>query len=1163
MTSPVVGTASVELLVDAKSLAKSVRKEVEAAFKDLNLSSLIQESIGDTKIKVPVVPDFDTDGIGEKVRRTRVPKVPVEVDPLFEAFRAELKRQSAALAKQVNVKVPVEGDTAGLRTELGSQLKAISDRLRVKVPTEPGDRATFQAELQQQLAEVSARLKAHIGVEPDTGKLPEKVRETRIPPVKVQVDPLLAAFQAEVKRQTAALAKTANANVPVRADTTGLRAEIGASLAAVQRQLKAQIPTEPEGKGEYALKLRALVDEATAKVKAHVNVEPDVKGSGSSITRALQGITPNLGGLSSAVQGLVSGFGQLVSSAAPAGSALSSVGAAAGPIGAVAAALVAAGVALGGLAVAATVAGPALLAAAGAAAAIPAALAGLGAVVGTLGLGLKGISEAFKPKAGGGGGGASQVANQARQIAAASRQVEAARRGIAAANRGLENAERSLTQAQDAYTKAVARSKAAEDAVAQARRDAVDDIDDLNRALRGSKLSEQEAAQAVEDALRDLESAKLTGDIPSINRADLAYQRALLTLEDTKDASEDLQKQVDETNKSGVDGTDRVKRALAEQASALDDVKRSQEGVRDAQAGLLSAQDGLKSATDGLKSAQEGLAAAQEKTAAGSAAAAAKMIPLAKNARLFVDAVKALKPAFEELRLDVQNRLFANLDTTVTSMWKAWKDQLHATLGSFADSINGFLRNLGSSVSTPEFIAGISAGAEGARQALTTIGSAITTSLIPALGTLSGAAGPFLATVGGVIADLVTDFGNWIRQANDSGALKDFFARAAAAFKSITTTGKLVVQIIGDLFSILTGADPASGKTALDSFNTGLQKVHDFLSDPANQQQLRDFVADLKDGLIKFGEAAAQVKGFLDRIDADGKSGSVGEDLGRALVAGIAAGIGQEIKDRLKDWTLYLGPTGVLLKIFNELLGINSPSTVMMEVGRQLIAGLVAGIRQSLQTIVAGATTVRTTILNTLSGAGSWLYNTGRTAITGLTNGISGAFGNLRTIAGNARITVQNALINAGSWLYQHGRAVINGLIQGIQSMFNTLGSFLGGVGSFIQAHKGPLDADRKLLVGAGQAIMGGLIAGLGDRKDALAAQLADISSIVAATALPSLGIDTAQVAGSLSVADQRQVLLGWKPTATGDQLLDKLADLIDLRFNGNVQAALSRTTTL
>lgn len=1056
MTAPIVGQVAVEVLSDARALAKSLRKEVEAAFRDLDVGKLVRESLRNQKIKLPVEPDLDTDGIGEKVRRTRIPKIPV------------------------------------------------------------------------------------------------------------QVDPLLSAFQSEVRRQTNALAKTVNAKIPVGADTAGLRAELGAELAAVQSHLKLQVPTEPGAKAEYEAKLKALVDAASASVKANIKVDPDTKDL-SALAGIVGRLAPNFGGISttitgigSAVQGLADGVAKFATQAAAGGSQLAgSVAAAAGPVGAIAALLATAAAAMGGLAAAAVLAVPTLTAAAGAAAAIPAALAGLGAIVGTLTLGFKGISEAFKPKTGGGGA-AGSVANQARQIAAASRQVEAARRGIASANRGLDNAERSLSQAEDNLVKAQQRARAAQAAVSQARKDAVGDIVKLNRELQGAKISEGEAAQAVDDALLALNEAKLTGNIPDINRADLAYQRAVLTLEDAKDASKDLQTQVDATNKSGADGTDRVKQALQEQASAADDVKQSQEGLRDAQDGLLAAQDSLKSATDGLKSAQDGLAAAQEKTAAGSAAAAAKLIPLAPAAQRFVDAVKALKPAFEGLRLDVQQRLFAGLDQTVTRLGEAWIPALKTTLGRYADTFNGFFRNLGTSISTPTFIADLQAGAEGARQGLSSIGDAVTAKLVPAFGALSRAAGPFMAALGKEIADLVTEFGDWVLQGEKTGGLKTFFDKAVTALHEIFTTGKLVGAIIGDLFSIITGAQQSSGQTPLDSFNNALKKIDTFLKDPQHQQQIRDLITDLTGALVSFGRLAATIDGFFDKLPGDTKSGSAGSAIGKALVAGLVAGVVEAMKLSLE---LMLLPFRPIIDGVKELFGIHSPSTVFAEIGRNIVLGLIQGIGSVLATLGSYAQNLRIAVVNAVASAGSWLINAGRNAVIGLGNGIVSLFGNLSSRAAGLRTTISNALSNAANLLYNAGRNVVVGLINGIGSLIGTLGSYLGDIGAFIQQHKGPPSADKVLLYDAGRLIMGGLITGIGDQKETLAAQLADVTSLVADTALPGFGVQAdAAISASLQASSQQQLVASWKTGATGDQVLDAFARLIDLRYRGDVQAAFSRT---
>jgi hypothetical protein len=143
------------------------------------------------------------------------------------------------------------------------------------------------------------------------------------------------------------------------------------------------VPTEPGAKAAYESKLKAELAEVAARVKQTVHVEAKVDVDKGGVGDLL----PNLSGMLANVTSLGSGISGIVGPA----SSLS------GFFGSAAAALAA-------LAAGAALAVPAITAVAGAAAAIPAALVGAGAIFGTFSLGLKGISDAFKPKTGGGGG---------------------------------------------------------------------------------------------------------------------------------------------------------------------------------------------------------------------------------------------------------------------------------------------------------------------------------------------------------------------------------------------------------------------------------------------------------------------------------------------------------------------------------------------------------------------------------------------------------------------------------------------------------------------------------------------------------------------------------------------------------------------------------------
>ena len=71
------------------------------------------------------------------------------------------------------------------------------------------------------------------------------------------------------------------------------------------------------------------------------------------------------------------------------------------------------------------------------------------------------------------------------------------------------------------------------------------------------------------------------------------------------------------------------------------------------------------------------------------------------------------------------------------------------------------------------------------------------------------------------------------------------------------------------------------------------------------------------------------------------------------------------------------------------------------------------------------------------------------------------------------------AIGNFGNLLNQKGKDVIQGFLNGLLSAWKKVTSWISGIASWIQKHKGPLSLDARLLVPAGKAIMSGFLGGL------------------------------------------------------------------------------------
>ncbi|WIM97843.1 hypothetical protein ACTOB_001397 [Actinoplanes oblitus] len=476
--------------------------------------------------------------------------------------------------------------------------------------------------------------------------------------------------------------------------------------------------------------------------------------------------------------------------------------------------------------------GPALALAGGALGSLPGLITGGVAGIGALKLGLFGLGDEYKrlTTATGGGGGGGGATKAAKDFTVANRAVADAVKAVARAERDVRDAQRDALEAQKAIN--------------DARETAADRIRDQALDMESAQLDQADAVKELADAQADVDKAKALGDPTALAEAEERYKRAELAVRQVKARLDDLTQATKENTRTGVEGSDEVVQAQKREQDARRRVADSIEAEKEAEQRLAVARKALKDQQ------------AQGASGGGGGGGAGQQITkLAPAARAFLNTILALRPAFEDLRLDVQQAMFAGLAPKLQRLAEVWKNPLHTTLVNYGKTLNGIAKTLFDSVSKKSFVDNLTAGADSARTALDRVGRAVAGPLVDAFGRLARASGPFVEKLGDLIGRTVERFSAWIKSADKSGKLDRFFAGAASTLEKIWTLGGKVVTVMGKVIGIIYPQAKAGGDSALDSANKALDKVSAWLDKPENQQKITNFVAKIGE----FGSALRDV----------------------------------------------------------------------------------------------------------------------------------------------------------------------------------------------------------------------------------------------------------------------------------------------------------------
>ncbi|WP_195918493.1 phage tail tape measure protein [Pediococcus acidilactici] len=137
------------------------------------------------------------------------------------------------------------------------------------------------------------------------------------------------------------------------------------------------------------------------------------------------------------------------------------------------------------------------------------------------------------------------------------------------------------------------------------------------------------------------------------------------------------------------------------------------------------------------------------------------------------------------------------------------------------------------------------------------------------------------------------------------------------------------------------------------------------------------------------------------------------------------------------------------------------------------IKGIASAVWNGIKTIISSVlSTIKTIIMSGVSVIKA-IWNAGinalKAVVTAVWNSIKAVF--------NAGVAFIKSVVHID--LGKEGEAIMNSFLNGLKRIWTSVKDFVGGIGSWIKQHKGPISYDRRLLIPHGKAIMLGFNEGL------------------------------------------------------------------------------------
>lgn len=248
--------------------------------------------------------------------------------------------------------------------------------------------------------------------------------------------------------------------------------------------------------------------------------------------------------------------------------------------------------------------------------------------------------------------------------------------------------------------------------------------------------------------------------------------------------------------------------------------------------------------------------------------------------------------------------------------------------------------------------------------------------------------------------------------------------------------GQLTYDIVGLSLSLLDALAGLPQQLKKGIRERILEKIFDAESEEELKEKVGEFVVKgataIDESLTEWYNAAGELINGLKKGIVDG-------------LKNIGAWIKENVVDPFVKW-------------FKDLWGINSPSTVMAEIGQWILPGFLNGVKSGLTNVLSWFGSLPGKIKDALGNAKDWLVEKGKGAIEGIRNGYENSKqSGLLSKVSNLKNEVFSYVGNVADRVKSKGSDIVSGIKSGYENNKWSIRSAVSGIPNLISSGIGSL----------------------------------------------------------------------------------------------------------